>query len=166
MRKNRNTWIPFPLRWFSESEFLTLNGTDHKLLLLFWVRTPDGTVPKCEKRAQALAGLPVKPSRVRAALENLESLGYLLDAETHYAIRDFGKIFRKNSAKSAQFASKTADQKPKKSATSKSYSRARILSLSEREKEKSEHTDPFVGRVGVSPEEAEKLREELEEVLG
>jgi hypothetical protein len=164
VRKARHKWTPVPIRWFSDPEFLSLSAVDLKLLLLWWRHTEEGEVPKCPRRALALAGLPVKPARVQQALETLLGLEYLVDGGAVYLLNDFGKIFRRNSGENSQRRKKTPGRMPKNSQSSAAPSRARILSPTGREKEREIIGPSSEGRADDSQELA-KIRAELEEVL-
>mgnify|MGYP006235450197 CR=1 FL=1 len=164
MRKTRHKWTPIPIRWFSDPEFLSLSAVDLKLLLLWWRYTEEGEVPKCPRRALALAGLPVKAARVEQALRTLIGLEYLVDGGTAYILTDFEKIFRRNSGENSQRRKKNAGQIPKNLQTCEPLSRARILSPTGREKER-ESIEPYSGRRADDSKELAKIRAELEEVL-
>lgn len=154
-------WIPMPVSWASSLEWLTLTPKARILLHLLWCRTPDGTVPRDPKRAQLLAGVSDKPSRVGTALEELTTKGFLEVTESGFFLAQYRQIFRKFSSNSAQKVGRTLPKKQTRSEGSTSGPRGRVLSLKERETMKEENTQRPSAPSVVSSGELEALRERL-----
>lgn len=166
MRKSRQTWIPIPLRWFSDVGFLSLSETTLKIALLLWVRSDDGTVPSDPKQAQILSGYPVKPGRVQKALEDLTGAGILVHNDNRLFFADWGRIFRKSGAKPDQVRSKFSHQNRKNPESSALHSRARNLSPTEIDRLKSEKRDASLeGRLSSLAEKKEADRK-VEKIFG
>lgn len=165
----RQTWIPFPIAWFSDVEFMTLKPTTKNILIQLWYRASQngsGNVPKCPKKAQVMSGLPVKPVRVAEALEELLKAGLIEDHREVFFLTHYGQIFRQNSAKKAQKRKKISHRPPKKSTGSAPPSRARDKYPLDIYTENENRTTSPEGRSSVSKGESiKKARSILEEVL-
>ena len=170
MRKMNQKWTPFPSRWFSDPEFLDLSEVTLKMLLLLWARSESGEVPKCPRKARALAGLPIKPARAGKALLELQEAGFLLDLGHVYALEHWGHVFRQSSAKKAQHRKKSPGGIPNITEGSPLHSRARNLSPSERDKREERGGASLGGRPSLSQKEekepSSRALEILEEVRG
>jgi hypothetical protein len=165
----RQTWIPFPIAWFSNVEFMTLKPTTKNILIQLWYRASQngsGNVPKCPKKAQVMSGLPVKPVRVAEALKELLKAGLIEDHKEVFFLAHYGQIFRQNSAKKAQKRKKISHRPPKKSTGSAPPSRAGDIYPSDIYKENENGTPSPEGRPSISKEEnIQKTRSILAEVL-
>ena len=165
----RQTWIPFPIAWFSDVEFMTLKPTTKNILIQLWYRASQngsGNVPKCPKKAQVMSGLPVKPSRVAEALKELSKAGLIEDHKDVFFLAHYGQIFRQNSSKKAQKRKKISHRPQKKSTSSAPPSRAGDIYPSDIYIENENRTTSQEGRSSVSKGESiKKARSILEEVL-
>ena len=165
MRKMKQNWTPIPLRWFSDPEFLELSEVTLKMLLLLWARSESGEVPKCERKARALAGLPIKPARAKKALMELEEAGFLVDSGSVFFLAHWGHVFRQSSAKMAQRRKKSPGGIPNIPKGSAPHSRARNLSPSGRDKREEREGASLRGRPSLSEKENNEQTKRALEIL-
>ena len=136
----KNEWVKIPKAWFFSLKYRSLKPKDLEFLQLVWVRTENGEVPKNPKEAQILAGVNSKPSRIAESLKTLNELGFLEDGGNVFFLAQWRQIFPKPSASYGKGGRKIRRVNQSNPQGYTDPSRARALSLSERENIESEKT--------------------------
>jgi hypothetical protein len=122
-------------------------------------------VPKCERKARALAGLPIKPARAKKALLELKEAGFLVDTGSVFFLAHWGHVFRQSSAKMAERRKKSPGGIPNISEGSAPHSRARTLSPTERERREERGGTSQGGRSSLSQKENNEQTKRALEIL-
>ena len=163
----KHLYVKIPQWWFLTAKFTKLKPVDRLFLLFLWNNTKDGRVPETADEAAFLAGIGhnQKPQRITQALQNLHNEGFLQRDSEGYFFDEFWQIMRRKGATFSKRGGKIPAKNTQKQAVAGESSRARLLSLSEREKETIIQPLSRGGVDDVSQKEWERRAEEIKRLV-